>query len=258
LEGQEIEAEKIEVVPEAPAKHSMPAIVSTEEAASEMSESTRRAIVVDESIWITALRRCIALAIDSLCLTILLLIPTFFLALASPGFELTYDAVLDFSHAIARQGAPAAIGQLLLLTPIPLIYLRVTFKYFHGWNTPGEAITGLSSRSSMPGLAGLAHESFYGLLQYAGLLFCCMFGLIGPFLAVFVLFFVFGLGLRPLSYDFVLPLLIVLWSLTTALFLTIAYLPKSKTDLTSSIDAACGHLVERLGRESSIPAIAVD
>jgi hypothetical protein len=132
------------------------------------------------------------------------------------------------------------------------------FKYLNGWSTPGEAITGLSSSSGMPGLYRLAHECSYGFLQYTALAFSLVFASVAMLLVISLLsniLHAFGTDLSTRAYDFVLPLLLVLWPLTTFFLLTFAYLPKSRTDPTTSIDAACGHAVERHGSEAEVPAI---
>jgi hypothetical protein len=197
--------------------------------------STLLTIGIEEPIWRTALRRSFGLTIDCACLCVLLLIPTFFGVLTSHRFEPSYDVVWHFGAAISKQGAPAAIGQFLIFTPFPLIYLRLVFKHYHCWDTPGEVLTGLATRSLQPGGRRIETEIRYGLLQYLQLLAAFILGgwLSACLITVALKSEVAALSAIPFIFALFLPFLI----------LTILNLPKSRQDPSTRTDEGGGYEV---------------
>lgn len=109
---------------------------------------------------LVALMRGTGHVIDLFSIALVVLIPLFYHTAARVDFS--FD-VLKF---LSKSYGTTTIGLALVLTPLPIIYLRLFFKRIMKMPTPGETIAGITSYSIASGFKGIMQESLYGLSQY--------------------------------------------------------------------------------------------
>jgi len=113
-----------------------------------------------------ASKRALALMVDYIMISAIVLIPLAFRTIVTSKFGPLFDV-----YAVI-------LGVILLVTPLPIIYWRLFFKVFMRVCTPGEQILGIASFSRHSGSALWASEIGYALIQYGQV----AVGLIGGFL----------------------------------------------------------------------------
>lgn len=102
-----------------------------------------------------ARKRALALLIDFVLISCIVLIPLAFRTIFTSKFGPLFDV-----YAVI-------LGVILLITPLPIIYWRIFFKVFMRICTPGEQILGIASFARHPGSARWASEIGYALIQYS-------------------------------------------------------------------------------------------
>ncbi len=114
---------------------------------------------------LVALVRGAGHVIDLFSIALVVLIPLFYHTAAREVFN-SIDFSFDVVKFLSKSYGTTTIGLALVLTPLPIIYLRLFFKRIMKTPTPGETIAGITSYSIAPGFKGIMQESLYGLSQY--------------------------------------------------------------------------------------------
>lgn len=181
------------------------------------------------------LRRSIGLAFDWLIVAIVCLSPYFLHRLFNPDFSDRFKSVFDISVDPASPMAAVILLAVSLVTPIPLIYLRILCKVLWRVPTPGELLCGYSAKAESIGIGAIFSHVWYGFLQYVVLMLSGAYvlailvpaSIVSLFAAPHQMESNFGINL--ITYCIFLP-----WNL---LVLYQAFAPSSENDLQGTIDS---------------------
>ena len=136
--------------------------------------------------WQMAKRRTAALVVDWAISSGIVSIPILFNLGTLPEFSASFGFMQRLGHALAKDHV-VLVSLVLLLTPIPIIYLRLCFRVFMHSQTPGEMLLGLVTEFKRKNSARWMNEILYGLAQYWYILCSCALGTIAFFLAMMLI-----------------------------------------------------------------------
>lgn len=115
---------------------------------------------------VVASRRSLALLIDYAIVFAICATPGLYRIFAGVILETNNKVIQSFAHAAIHHGLAAAILFFLLATPIPIIYLRITFRTLLNRCTPGEHIAGVTTYAQGNSSNSWLQSSRSGFAQY--------------------------------------------------------------------------------------------
>lgn len=160
--------------------------------------------------WQMAKRRTVALVVDWAISSGIVSIPIVFNLGTLPEFSASISFVQCLGHALAKDHV-VLVSLVLLLTPIPIIYLRLCFRVFMHSQTPGEMLMGLVTDFRRRNSSGWMNEILYGLAQYWYIFCSCVMGTIAFYLAMMLIVVVWSVLISPWTVKSVLFFFLFLW-----------------------------------------------
>ncbi|MBP6745349.1 hypothetical protein KA344_08940 [bacterium] len=223
-----------------------------------MNEARLPAEVATEAkltpVPLVALVRGAGHVIDLFSIALVVLIPLFYHTAAREVFN-SIDFSFDVVKFLSKSYGTTTIGLALVLTPLPIIYLRLFFKRLMKTPTPGETIAGITSYSTASGIEGVIQESLYGLSQYVISIFAAVFACIAT-CALWgvpcVILEIIAPGakaeefLGSYSITIAAAYLAVCFALSFVAAVGFGFVPHSREDVASFFDECCQLEVKRL------------
>ncbi len=160
--------------------------------------------------WRMAKRRTAALVVDWAISSGIVSIPIMFNLGTLPEFSASFGFVQRLGYALAKDHV-VFISLVLLLTPVPIIYLRLCFRVFMRSQTPGEMLLGLAIELRRMNSDHWMNEILYGLAQYWYILCSCVMGTIAFYLAMMLIVGVLSVLISPWTVKSVLFFFFLLW-----------------------------------------------
>ena len=136
--------------------------------------------------WRMAKKRTAALVIDWAISSGIVSIPIMFNLGALPQFSVSYNFMRHLGQALAKDHV-VLVSLVLLLTPIPIIYLRLCFRVFMHSQTPGEMLLGLVTEFRRKNSDRWTNEILFGLVQFWYILCSCVMGTFAFYVAMMLL-----------------------------------------------------------------------
>ena len=219
--------------------------------------------------WLMAKKRTAALVIDGAISSGIVSIPILFNLSTLPAFSASFGFIQRLGHALAKDDV-VLVSLILLLTPIPIIYLRLCFRVFMNSQTPGEMLMGLVMEFKRKNSSRWMNEILYGIAQYWYVLCSFALGTIAFWIAMMSLLCFAGLFLLLLvlpllqkfefifsylfwSWSFVSPLLFYsLWIASVFHALVLCHFTSSRSTFSVNADHLLGGEVDFM-RRSILP-----
>lgn len=190
-----------------------------------------------------AFKRALGLGFDCLILTILAFIPFIFHSLVEPGFHKQFHSLLDISAALSSPNASTIWGPFALLTPLPLVNLRLFCKCFLRMRTPGEMLCGYSSVALEPGWAAVLSHVIFGVGQYLAMLFSFIISMMLGFISAIPVMALLGKGFfYDIGNEFFAGLFMSIAMVWFWFVLAQYYLPESAGVVTGGLESICGQI----------------
>jgi len=197
--------------------------------------------------WQMAKRRTAALVVDWAISSGIVSIPILFNLGTLPEFSASFGFMQRLGHALAKDHV-VLVSLVLLLTPIPIIYLRLCFRVFMHSQTPGEMLMGLVIDFRRKRINRWMNEIDYGCVQYFYVLCSCVLGTIAFFVATTVLFGFFGQLIYSLGIQFGIVLCYLLWGACILHSLLLCHFTSSKQTFAVNAEHLLGLEVDFLKR----------
>ncbi len=197
--------------------------------------------------WQMARRRTAALVVDWAISSGIVSIPIMFNLGTLPEFSASITFVQCLGHALAKDHV-VLVSLVLLLTPIPIIYLRLCFRVFMHSQTPGEMLMGLVIDFRRKNSSGWMNEILYGLAQYWYIFCSCLMGTIAFYLAMMLIVGVLSLLISPWTVKSVLFFLLLLWPVCILQPLLLFHLSGSRRRFAVNADRFLDLEVQPLSR----------
>ncbi len=195
--------------------------------------SSSKPVVISNRLSMS-IRRSLALLVDLTIASLFCLTPTICQIFSGGILILNGDFL-----SLAQKNAAASILFALMLTPLPLLYLRFVFKMWLHSNTPGERITGIINNGS--GQSMWSREQSCGLWQYVLVFFAALFSVLMTVLLASITMNI-SPGLK--SLDTTGGLLCLIYApLVFFVTLVAAYYPHAKSGYESTLDWCFGGTV---------------
>lgn len=189
--------------------------------------------------WRMAKKRAAALVIDGAISSGIVSIPILFNLSTLPAFSASFGFIQRLGHALAKDHV-VLVSLILLLTPIPIIYLRLCFRVFMNSQTPGEMLMGLATEFKRKRFNRWMNEIDYGCVQYFYVLCSGVLGTIAFFVVSTVLFGFFGMLIYPLGIQFAAVLCYLLWGVCILHSLLLCHFTSSQRTYAANADHLLG------------------
>lgn len=190
-----------------------------------------------------AFKRALGLGFDCFILTLLAFVPFIFHSLVEPGFHKQFHSLLDISAALSSPNASSIWGPFALLTPLPLINLRLFCKCLMHMRTPGEMLCGYSSVALEPGWAAVLSYVIFGVGQYLALLFSFIISMLLGFISAIAVMAMLGKGFfYDIGNDLFATTLMSIALLWFWFVLAQYYLPESAGVVTGGLESIYGQI----------------
>ena len=186
-----------------------------------------------------AKKRAAALVIDGIISSGIVSIPILFNLSTLPAFSASFGFVQRLGHALAKDHV-VLVSLVLLLTPIPIIYLRLCFRVFMNSQTPGEMLMGFVTEFKRNNSSRWMNEILYGVAQYWYVLCSFVLGSIAFFVGGTVLFGFFGMLIYPLGKQFTVVLCYLLWGACILHALLLCHFTSSQRTFAANADHLLG------------------
>ncbi len=189
--------------------------------------------------WRMAKKRAAALVIDGAISSGIVSIPILFNLSTLPAFSASFGFIQRLGHALAKDHV-VLVSLVLLLTPIPIIYLRLCFRVFMNSQTPGEMLMGFVTEFKRKRIRRWMNEIDYGCVQYFYVLCSSVLGTIAFFVVSMVLFGFFGMLIYPLGRQFAAVLCYLLWCVCILHSLLLCHFTSSQRTFAANADHLLG------------------